>query len=120
MTRTLRSRFVPRISSLLRRSLVPLAVVAALGWGHEAHATHAMGGEISYTCVAPNQYLVTLDFYRDCNGVAAPTNCNNGLSFNVRSTQCGANFNQCFTFQSVQVITPILSLIHISEPTRPY
>ncbi|MBK9274716.1 MAG: gliding motility-associated C-terminal domain-containing protein [Flavobacteriales bacterium] len=107
MTRTRRSPFASRVPSLLRRSLAPLALVAALGWGHEARATHAMGGEISYTCVAPNQYLVTLDFYRDCNGVAAPTNCNNGLSFNVRSTQCGANFNQCFTFQGVQVITPI-------------
>ncbi|MBV6406128.1 MAG: gliding motility-associated C-terminal domain-containing protein [Flavobacteriales bacterium] len=107
MTRTLRTLCTPRAAQILRRSLAPLAVLALMGGGHEARATHAMGGELSYTCVAPNQYLVTLDFYRDCNGVAAPTNCNNGLSFNVRSPQCGANFNQCFTFQSVQVITPI-------------
>ncbi|MBK8339841.1 MAG: hypothetical protein IPK99_07500 [Flavobacteriales bacterium] len=73
----------------------------------EVRATHAMGGELSYDCVGPNLYKVTLNFYRDCNGVAAPTNCNNGLNFNVRSAQCGANFTQCFAFESVQVITPI-------------
>ena len=54
-----------------------------------------------------DRYLITLKFYRDCNGVAAPTNCNNGLSFNIRSANCGANFNECLTLQGVQVITPI-------------
>ena len=73
----------------------------------EVYATHAMGGALTYQCVGPNQYKVSLAFYRDCNGVAAPTNCNNGLGFQVRSTQCGANFNDCFSLESVQVITPI-------------
>ncbi|MCB0793206.1 MAG: hypothetical protein KDB88_00585, partial [Flavobacteriales bacterium] len=83
------------------------ALLMILGAQQEAKATHAMGGELSYECLGPNLYKVSLAFYRDCNGVAAPTNCNNGLSFNVRSTQCGANFNQCFTQESVSVITPI-------------
>jgi gliding motility-associated-like protein len=66
-----------------------------------------MGGDLTYTCVGNNRYKVTLSFYRDCNGVAAPTNCNNGLAFNYRSTDCGANVNDCLAFESVQVITPI-------------
>lgn len=94
----------------VRSFLYKLAMVAAslLLWQGEAHATHAMGGELSYTCLGNNRYLVTLNFYRDCNGVAAPTNCNNGLRFNVASSACGANFTQCFNSAPVvQVITPI-------------
>ncbi len=84
------------------------ALIAGLFAPLSAKATHAMGGELSYTCLGNNQYLVTLDFYRDCNGVAAPTNCNNGLNFNVASTACGANFTQCFSNTPiVQIITPI-------------
>jgi len=49
-----------------------------------------------------------MSFFRDCNGVSAPTSCSNGdLSFNVRSSACGANFNACFVRQSVEVVTPI-------------
>ncbi|MFN8352359.1 MAG: gliding motility-associated C-terminal domain-containing protein [Flavobacteriales bacterium] len=88
-------------------SPIALATAALLLWQGEARATHAMGGELTYACLGNNQYKVTLKFYRDCNGVAAPTNCNNGLEFNVRSANCNANFNQCFTLENVQVITPI-------------
>jgi gliding motility-associated-like protein len=91
--------------SLLRN--LAIAAVALLLGKQEVMATHAMGGELTYACLGGNQYKVTLKFYRDCNGVAAPTNCNNGLSFNVSSANCGANFSQCFALESVQVITPI-------------
>ncbi|MBK6542538.1 MAG: gliding motility-associated C-terminal domain-containing protein [Flavobacteriales bacterium] len=97
------------LRTALTRTLRPLLIAASvlLLAQQEARATHAMGGELSYDCIGPNLYKVSLNFYRDCNGVAAPTNCNNGLEFNVRSPQCGANFTQCFAFESVQVITPI-------------
>lgn len=89
------------------RTLLP-ALAAMLLWQGEARATHAMGGDITYECLGNNQYRVNMSFFRDCNGVAAPVSCNNGdLRFNVRSTQCGANFNACFVLQSVQVVTPI-------------
>ncbi|MBK9758391.1 MAG: gliding motility-associated C-terminal domain-containing protein [Flavobacteriales bacterium] len=99
-----------RTSVQATRSLLTNLVVAAMALvlsGTEAKATHAVGGELTYTCAGPNQYLATLKFYRDCNGVAAPTNCSNGRSFNVTSVNCGANFNLCFNLVSVQVITPI-------------
>jgi len=38
----------------------------------EAHASHALGAEITYECLGGNQYLVRLVFYRDCGGIAAP------------------------------------------------
>ena len=94
----------------MRSFLQKLAIVAiaVLLWQGEARATHAMGGELSYTCLGNNQYLVTLNFYRDCNGIAAPTNCNNGLEFRVKSATCNANFTQCFANNpTVQIITPI-------------
>lgn len=89
------------------RTLLPV-VAALLLWQGEARATHAMGGDITYECLGNNQYRVNMSFFRDCNGVSAPVSCNNGdLQFNVRSTTCNANFNACFVFQNVQIVTPI-------------
>ena len=34
-------------------------------------ASHSMGSDITYTCVGPNTYEITLSFYRDCLGIAA-------------------------------------------------
>jgi len=39
----------------------------------EVKASHALGAEITYTCLGGDQYLVRLVFYRDCGGIAAPT-----------------------------------------------
>ena len=107
MASTLRVLRTPVLKTRTLLSNLFVAASALLFWGGEVRATHAVGGELTYTCVGVNQYLITLKFYRDCNGVAAPTNCNNGLSFNIRSANCGANFNECLTLQGVQVITPI-------------
>lgn len=39
----------------------------------EVSASHAQGAQITYTCVGPNQYNVTLAFFRDCDGISAPS-----------------------------------------------
>lgn len=39
----------------------------------EAYSSHAQGAEITYTCTGPNQYDVTVAFFRDCDGISAPT-----------------------------------------------
>lgn len=88
------------------RTLLAVATVVLL-WQTEAQATHAMGGELTYECIGPNLYRVKLNFYRDCNGVAAPTNCNNGRQFRMRSSQCGATITPCFGLEGVDVVTPI-------------
>lgn len=50
-------------------------------------ASHAVGAEISYECLGPNQYRVYLKFYRDCSGVSA------GSSHTVTysSASCGVS-----------------------------
>lgn len=102
------NRETPFLRNKITRILPALALIGAMFSNpHEVRATHAMGGDLTYECLGNNQYRVKLSFYRDCNGVAAPTNCNNGLRFYVSSAQCGANFNDCFSLQSVSVITPI-------------
>ncbi len=96
----------PLFLQFLRK--LAFAALAVLLWQGEARATHAMGGELTYKCLGNNKWEVTLNFYRDCNGVAAPTNCNNGLQFSVSSATCGASFTQCFDNNpTVQIITPI-------------
>lgn len=56
-------------------------------------ATHIQGGELSYTPVGPNEYEVTLAYYRDCAGIPlatsyginydSPGGCGTSGSFNV-------------------------------------
>ncbi len=88
------------------RTLLP-AIAALLLWQGEARATHAMGGELTYECIGNGIYRVHLNFYRDCNGVDAPTNCSNGRQFRLRSTGCGATLNPCFSLDGVDLVTPI-------------
>ena len=83
------------------------AMAALLLWQGDARATHAMGGDLTYECLGNGQYKVILNLFRDCNGVAAPTNCYNGRAFRVSSASCGAQFYSCFSLESVEVITPI-------------
>lgn len=50
-------------------------------------ASHAMGVDINYAYVAPNQYLLTVNFYRDCVGINAP----NSLSIDINAVSCSAS-----------------------------
>jgi hypothetical protein len=65
------------------------------------HATHLMGGDLSYECLGNNQYRVTLKVYRDCNGI-------NAGSYEVMymSANCGSGA-QYMTKVSSQEITPV-------------
>ncbi|HEX5001979.1 MAG TPA: gliding motility-associated C-terminal domain-containing protein [Bacteroidia bacterium] len=62
-----------------------IIMVALTSVSFEARASHAVGMDITYTYVGPNQYLITARFYRDCGGITAPTS----LSINYTSS--------CFT-----------------------
>ena len=54
-------------------------------WSWSAHATHLVGGEIFYTHLSGNNYLITLKVYRDCG----PANTL-GTGFDDQSTlECG-------------------------------
>lgn len=62
-----------------------LALGCFLFSSQEAHATHFAGADITYTCVGPNQYLVTLTLYRDCDGVSMSAT----EFININSASCG-------------------------------
>lgn len=55
----------------------------------EAYASHAQGGDLTYTCLGGNQYQLRLAFYRDCSGSNAP----GSVSINISSITCNQNFN---------------------------
>lgn len=55
----------------------------------QAYATHAMGMDLIYTEVGQDSFMVTVAFYRDCGGVAAP----NSVSLRLRSATCNYNFS---------------------------
>ncbi len=106
---------------ILRSMLLGLA--GLLLWQQDAQATHAMGGELTYECIGTGQYRVRLNFYRDCNGVAAPTNCSNGRQFRLRSANCGnITLNPCFSLDGVDVVTPLCfgAADRCSDPSAPY
>jgi gliding motility-associated-like protein len=47
-------------------------------------ASHLSGGDITYTCIGPNQYEITFKLYRDCSGITVPTT----IAINFSNT-CG-------------------------------
>lgn len=49
------------------------------------YASHAMGADITYTCLGGNTYEIKLTFYRDCNGISAPAS----PSINISALSCG-------------------------------
>ncbi|MFN3874633.1 MAG: hypothetical protein ACK4L7_01810, partial [Flavobacteriales bacterium] len=51
-----------------------------------AHADHFSGANITYNCVGPNQYTITLDLFLDCSGAPITPHA---LSF---TNTCGVNF----------------------------
>ena len=66
------------------------------------YASHVSGGNITYQCVGPNQFEITLTLYRDCNGITAP----NAPNINFTST-CGGNLNLALTQQSVNEVSQL-------------
>jgi hypothetical protein len=70
----------------MKRVLLTLLVLFASAAMFEAKASHAAGMEITYEAVpgSPGCYEVTLKFYRDCDGISAPTS----MSLSIESASC--------------------------------
>ncbi len=98
----------PKIAqSFLRYSRVLLFSLCFLFFNaQDAEASHFAGADITYTCVGPNQYYVTLTLYRDCVGVGMPTS----VPINRISSSCGLNPGsvtiQLDTFYEVSQLCP--------------
>lgn len=53
-----------------------LCIITFLTCAYQAHATHALGADLSYVCIGPNQYEFKYTLYRDCIGIPAPSTIN--------------------------------------------
>jgi gliding motility-associated-like protein len=77
-------------SKLYTRLLTWLSfILMFIQTSNEAFASHAQSADITYRCLGGNQYELSLSFYRDCAGVAAPGTA----TINLSSVSCGQNFN---------------------------
>lgn len=77
-------------SKLQARLLIWLSfILMFIQTSNEAFASHAQSADITYRCLGGNQYEISLSFYRDCAGVAAPAT----VSINLSSATCGENYN---------------------------
>ena len=73
-------------SRWLRRTL--LFVGFSFAWAFQSvRAAHYSGGSLTYQCLGGNQYLVTLDLFVDCSGVAPIPQTINFAS------DCGTSFS---------------------------
>jgi len=53
--------------------LIPIFIVTAFFFNaQKSHASHALGGEITWQCTGSGEFIFIMKFYRDCNGVAGP------------------------------------------------
>jgi hypothetical protein len=54
-----------------------------------AYASHGMGADLSFSCIGGNQYELSLQLYRDCSGISAPTS----VTITIASASCGQNIS---------------------------
>lgn len=55
-------------------SFLLVSILLLAGLQNQVFATHAAGSDIKYRCLGGNQYEVEVTFFRDCGGVAEPSN----------------------------------------------
>ena len=87
------------ISSLLVKLIFVVAI--SLSFTNSSVASHAMGADFTYKCLGGNQYELKLKFYRDCQGVSAPTT----VPIVLNSVICALNFNYSLPMVSFQEIS---------------
>lgn len=91
--------------TLLTKFVVTVLFVLLACFSQKTYASHAMGADLTYECVGGNTYKVRLSFYRDCIGIAAPTN----VYVSITSASCGQNLGvTCYPIPGTGVeVTPL-------------
>ena len=79
------------------------------GWQiQQANATHALGADLTYTCLGGNQYQIDVTLYADCGSPAfIPANYNVGIN----SASCGVSTSISVSQVSIIEITPLCPLL---------
>jgi len=92
--------------------LFTVAVIClSLGVSKQAQASHAMGADLSYECLGGDSFRVTLNLYRDCAGIDAPTSA----TINFSSGSCSIG-SLTYTLPLVGVAQEVSSLCPTSLP----
>lgn len=78
-------------------------VIFILGFSAITFASHFSGASLTYENIGPNQYLVTFEVYRDCEGIAASSS----QVINYSSAACGVSSSINVNLQSTTDITPL-------------
>jgi hypothetical protein len=91
-----------------QRAVAAMSLVL-LAWltPQAASASHALGSDMSYVQVAPDLYLVTYRFYRDCSGIPAPPD----FPISCEGTGCGPgnqtnSFSESLLYRSYSTANP--------------
>ncbi|KAA9340563.1 gliding motility-associated C-terminal domain-containing protein [Adhaeribacter soli] len=74
------------MKKLLRMKSMLAVALLLVCFGQKARASHFQGSDLTYTCVAPGTYYVSLKLYRDCSGSTAPSSA----TLNLRPQGCGS------------------------------
>ena len=80
----------------ISRLVVVVVVLFTTLSSFQASATHSSGADLQYTWVSGNTFKVTVSFYRDCEGVAAPAT----ITLNAKSTSCSRNQNYTLNLEA--------------------
>jgi hypothetical protein len=79
-----------------------LVILSLLGM-EKTYASHAAGADLYYEHLGGNQYEITTYFYRDCDGIAAPSS----LPLSITSANCNYSSNTTlFPTGSESVLSP--------------
>jgi gliding motility-associated-like protein len=62
--------FGKKLLSSIGKSLLPIFFLVNLLLPKITTASHVSGGDISFQCIGPNTYQITLNLFRDCSGIA--------------------------------------------------
>ena len=85
------------------KKFILLMALLLSGFVFQAKASHLMGGDFRVIWLGGNDYDITLTLYRDCSGIAMPTDVS--IAFNSAAT----NFSVVFPLSSFSDITPVCS-----------
>ena len=88
----------------MKNYLLTFLTISALFFAFtpQARASHAMGADIFYECVGQDSFRITLNFYRDCDGISAPTSASISIT-NLCNTPSTSN---TFTATRTPLIQP--------------
>ena len=89
-----------------------ISIIAFFAMVFSAKASHVPGGNITYQCVGPNTYVITLTLFEDC-GTAFETNGPEPITI---TNNCGYSFTSPYNLTNIAFQTEVSQLCDLSLP----